>query len=138
VLLWIPHHAWISIRAWQSLRDSLIKRWSKNQDQQKEALSKYSFGNLYSNISTVDLIDLSDNYLQGLDVHARNRTLLWRNCFLRLPDQRSLNDCKTFYALTALPFDGKKKSNRLKYVLAGIFGWLGVTSRPMSESPGHD
>jgi hypothetical protein len=49
-----------------------------------------------------------------------------------------LNDCKTIYALTALPFDGKKKSNRLKYVLAGVFGGLGVTPRPMAESPGRD
>ncbi|KAI3726745.1 hypothetical protein L1987_66549 [Smallanthus sonchifolius] len=95
------------------------------------------YGSLNSNISTVGLIDLSNNYLQGLDVHNGNRTFLSRNCFLRLPDQRSLNDCTTFYALNGVPFDGnpispvpppipRKNSSHLKYVLAGVFGGLGV------------
>ncbi|KAK9066675.1 hypothetical protein SSX86_013998 [Deinandra increscens subsp. villosa] len=95
------------------------------------------YGSVNSNISTFNLIDLSNNYLQGLDVHTGNRTFLSRNCFLRLPDQRSLNDCSTFYALTDVAFDGnpispvqppisKKNSSHLKYILAGVFGGLGV------------
>ncbi|KAJ0527417.1 putative protein kinase RLK-Pelle-LRR-XIV family [Helianthus annuus] len=95
------------------------------------------YGSLNSNISTVDSFDLSNNYLQGLDVRTGDTTLLSGNCFLRLPGQRSLEDCRTFYALNGVPFDGdpispvqppgsKTKSNRLKYVLAGVFGGLGV------------
>ncbi|KAL8230844.1 hypothetical protein R6Q57_000621 [Mikania cordata] len=93
------------------------------------------YGSLNSSILTFDLIDLSNNYLQGLDVHAGNSTFFSRNCFHQLPDQRSLNDCRTFYALIGLPFDGGpispmqppvSKKNNLKYILAGVFGGLGV------------
>ncbi|KAK9054369.1 hypothetical protein SSX86_025447 [Deinandra increscens subsp. villosa] len=95
------------------------------------------YGNLSSDLPNVDLIDLSSNYLHGLDVHTGNNTFLSGNCFSALPDQRSSNDCETFYVLSGLPFDGnstapvqppipKKSSNHLKYVLAGVFGGLGV------------
>ncbi|XP_076931687.1 putative LRR receptor-like serine/threonine-protein kinase At2g16250 [Bidens hawaiensis] len=95
------------------------------------------YGSVNSNVSSFDLIDVSNNYLQGLDVPTGNGTFLSGNCFLRLPNQRSLNDCRAFYASNGLPFDGdpvspvqppvrKKDNNRLKYVLAGVFGGLGV------------
>ncbi|KAL8217667.1 hypothetical protein R6Q57_021040 [Mikania cordata] len=95
------------------------------------------YGSLSSNLATVGLIDLSSNYLQRLEVPTRNNIILSRNCFPGLPDQRSLNDCETFYVLNNLPFDrnatapmqppvSKKSSKRLKYVLAGVFGGLGV------------
>ncbi|XP_076887578.1 putative LRR receptor-like serine/threonine-protein kinase At2g16250 [Bidens hawaiensis] len=95
------------------------------------------YGNLNSSVSSFDLIDVSNNYLQGLDVPTGNETFLSGNCFFRLPNQRSLNDCRAFYASNGLPFDGdpispvqppvrKKDNNRLKYVLAGVFGGLGV------------
>ncbi|KAL8257063.1 hypothetical protein R6Q59_029104 [Mikania micrantha] len=95
------------------------------------------YGSLSSNLANVGLIDLSSNYLQRLEVPTRNNIILSRNCFPGLPDQRSLNDCETFYVLNSLPFDGnataptqppvsKQSSKRLKYVLAGVFGGLGV------------
>lgn len=94
------------------------------------------FGSLVLNARDVGSIDLSNNYLQGLESQAGNRTFLSRNCLLRVPDQRSLEDCRRFYALRGIPFDGipnpvqppfaKKSNNRLKYVLAGVFGGLGV------------
>ncbi|KAI3759122.1 hypothetical protein L6452_06697 [Arctium lappa] len=94
------------------------------------------FGSLGFDPTVVGSIDLSNNYLQGLESQAGNRTLFSRNCFLRIPDQRNLEDCRRFYALMGLPFDGtpdpvqppfpKKSNDRLKYVLAGVFGGLGV------------
>lgn len=95
------------------------------------------YGSVNLSVLNVDSIDLSNNYLQGSDGQVRNGTLVSMNCFFRLPGQRSLADCQTFYALTGIPYDGgpiapvqppvfKKSSNRLKYVLAGVFGGLGV------------
>nr|GEX57803.1 probable LRR receptor-like serine/threonine-protein kinase At2g16250 [Tanacetum cinerariifolium] len=95
------------------------------------------YGNVKLSVLNVDSIDLSSNYLQGLDGQVGNTTLVSKNCFLRLPGQRSLADCQMFYALTGIPYDGgpiapvqppvsRKSSNRLKYVLAGVFGGLGV------------
>ncbi|GKC23070.1 probable LRR receptor-like serine/threonine-protein kinase [Tanacetum coccineum] len=95
------------------------------------------YGSVNLSVFNVDSIDLSSNYLQGLDGQVGNTTLVSKNCFLRLPGQRSLADCQMFYALTGIPYDGgpiapvqppvsKKSSNRLKYVLAGVFGGLGV------------
>ncbi|XP_076892080.1 putative LRR receptor-like serine/threonine-protein kinase At2g16250 [Bidens hawaiensis] len=94
------------------------------------------YGNLSSSLPNASLIDLSNNYLQGLEVN-RNNTLLSTNCFRGQPDQRSLTDCNTFYVLSGLPFDEdyiapvpppvSRKSNKdLKYVFAGVFGGLGV------------
>ncbi|KAL4584328.1 hypothetical protein LXL04_008926 [Taraxacum kok-saghyz] len=97
------------------------------------------YGILDSSISDVDSIDLSNNYLQGLDTRIENTTLTSRNCFLRIPNQRSLDDCRTFYLLRNLPFNGDpitpmqpqfpqktNNNNRLKYVIAGVFGGLGI------------
>lgn len=97
------------------------------------------YGTLSFDVQNVDLIDLSNNYLQGSVVYARSITILSKNCFLtpQLPDQKSLNDCSTFYALSGLPFDGNpvtpvqpptpsKSSNHRKYILAGVFGGVGV------------
>lgn len=100
------------------------------------------YGILDSSVSTLDSIDLSNNYLQGLNVNLENTTSISRNCFIRIPNQRSLDDCRTFYLLRNLPFNGdsnsnpttplqpqlprKSNNNRLKYVMAGVFGGLGV------------
>ncbi|KAL7603205.1 hypothetical protein Lser_V15G18718 [Lactuca serriola] len=101
------------------------------------------YGILDSSVSTLDSIDLSNNYLQGLNVNLENTTSISRNCFIRIPNQRSLDDCRTFYLLRNLPFNGDSNSNpttplqrqlprksnnnnRLKYVMAGVFGGLGV------------
>lgn len=99
------------------------------------------YGILNSSLSNGNSIDLSNNYLQGLNTSAANRTLTSRNCFLRIQNQRSLNDCRTFYLLRNIPFDDdsnsnpttpfppqfpRKSNNRLKYVMAGVFGGLGI------------
>ncbi|KVI06562.1 probable LRR receptor-like serine/threonine-protein kinase At2g16250 [Cynara cardunculus var. scolymus] len=94
------------------------------------------YGSLGFKPTVVGSIDLSNNYLQGLESQAGNGTSLSGNCFLRFADQRSLEDCRRFYALMGLPFDGtpnpvqppspKKSNDRLKYVLAGVFGGLGA------------
>ncbi|KAI3777441.1 hypothetical protein L1987_47241 [Smallanthus sonchifolius] len=98
--------------------------------------NNHFYGNLRSNLANLLNVDLSSNYLQGPEVQTGNNAFLSTNCFLG-QDQRSLNDCETFYVLSGLPFDRnstapvqppvlKKSSKRLKYVLAGVFGGLGV------------
>ncbi|KAJ0441706.1 putative protein kinase RLK-Pelle-LRR-XIV family [Helianthus annuus] len=96
------------------------------------------YGNVSSSLRNVGFVDLSNNYLQGLVVSTGNETIfLSTNCFRGRSDQKSLNDCETFYDRVDLPFDRdsmapvqppmpKKSSKRLKYVLAGVFGGLGV------------
>lgn len=95
------------------------------------------YGSISLNVSNFDLIDISNNYLEGLEGHSGNSTFVARNCFLRLREQRNLDDCRAFYRLMNLPFDGdpvtpgqppriRKSSNKLKYVLAGVFGGIGV------------
>ncbi|XP_071710176.1 probable LRR receptor-like serine/threonine-protein kinase At2g16250 [Rutidosis leptorrhynchoides] len=95
------------------------------------------YGSLNSSIPNFDFIDLSNNYLQGLEAPIGNTTFISNNCFIGLRNQRSSTDCRTFYTLRNLPFNdtsvtqlqpavSKKSNHRLKYVLAGVFGGLGV------------
>ncbi|PWA99133.1 concanavalin A-like lectin/glucanase domain-containing protein [Artemisia annua] len=114
-----------------------LSAFSNNSDVMLNFSNNVFYGGVNLDVSNVDSIDLSNNYLQGLEGQVGNRTLVSMNCFIRLPRQRSLADCQTFYALIGIPYDGgpiapvqppvsKKSSNRLKYVLAGVFGGLGV------------
>nr|XP_043615327.1 probable LRR receptor-like serine/threonine-protein kinase At2g16250 [Erigeron canadensis] len=96
------------------------------------------YGRVSSSVLNVALVDLSNNYLQGLETGIGNGNLTSRNCFFRLQDhQRTLDDCRRFYTARNLSFDGdsrspvqppvsEKGSNHLKYVMAGVFGGLGV------------
>ncbi|KAL3505299.1 hypothetical protein ACH5RR_035140 [Cinchona calisaya] len=99
------------------------------------------YGNLSSGISGQNIsLDLSSNFLEGLaPTSTHSNITLSANCFQRLQDQRSVKDCRNFYAERGLLFnDGNshdsleppisepsKKKKKLTYILVGIFGGLG-------------
>jgi hypothetical protein len=59
-----------------------------------------------SSLGKFSLLDLSSNYFQGniLDANQSNVTVE-RNCLQMVPEQRSLEDCRKFYADKGLSFD---------------------------------
>ncbi|PIA52668.1 hypothetical protein AQUCO_01000498v1 [Aquilegia coerulea] len=99
------------------------------------------FGNLTSQLSGFNFIDLSDNYFEGKVVdNIRGNASLSTNCLQNLSNQRSLMDCTLFYSQRGLIFDNfgnprnttppgpkphKKSNRRLAFILAGVFGGLG-------------
>ncbi|KAL6215879.1 hypothetical protein ACLB2K_015305 [Fragaria x ananassa] len=99
------------------------------------------YGNLTYPLAKYGSIDLSGNFFQGkvLEDSQSNATLT-TNCLQLGPSQRSLPVCRQFYEKRGLAFDDfgapepsqppllepeSKRKNRLKYILAGIFGGLG-------------
>ncbi|KAK2988717.1 hypothetical protein RJ640_020982 [Escallonia rubra] len=93
------------------------------------------YGSLNSLGGSFNFIDLSSNYFQGLaPINAGNNIALTTNCFAGVPNQRSLEDCRMFYAQRGLAFDDdhapqptqpRKSNKRLTYIMVGVFGGLG-------------
>ncbi|KAE8100240.1 hypothetical protein FH972_018158 [Carpinus fangiana] len=95
-----------------------------------------------SSVGKFSLLDLSNNYFQGqiLDAGQSNVTV-YRNCLQMVPaEQRSLEDCRKFYAEKGLTFDNfgspeptqlpspvpdSKTNRRLIYIMVGLFGGIG-------------
>lgn len=87
------------------------------------------------------VVDLSDNYFQGpAPSNTGINVVVNGNCLQSLPNQRSLQDCRSFYASRGLIFDNDIAPNpsslpflepasiskkRLTYILVGLFGGLG-------------
>lgn len=96
--------------------------------------SNLFYGNLTLPIGNFGLVDLSDNYFRGSvpNITGSNITIKG-NCFTRVPNQRSSEDCRTFYANRGLSFDNdelnpmqpSKSTKRLTYVMVGLFGGIG-------------
>ncbi|XP_040363478.1 probable LRR receptor-like serine/threonine-protein kinase At2g16250 isoform X2 [Rosa chinensis] len=99
------------------------------------------YGNLTYPLVKFGSIDLSGNFFQGkvLTDNQSNATLT-TNCLQLVPKQRSLQECRQFYEERSLAFDDSgvpgpaqppflerdsKSTNRLIYILVGIFGGLG-------------
>lgn len=102
------------------------------------------FGNVaLSGVRGFGFIDLSDNYLQGRvpigGREARLNASFANNCFQNSTNQRSFQDCESFYIARGLAFDDgsippteapqvpprRRRSRAWRYVLAGVFGGLG-------------
>ncbi|XP_043809196.1 probable LRR receptor-like serine/threonine-protein kinase At2g16250 isoform X2 [Manihot esculenta] len=104
------------------------------------------YGTLSSSFGNVSLIDLSANYIQGkVPDGSQSNISLDRNCLQAVTNQRSLSDCKLFYAERGLSFDNfgtpelsepplpgheaapapKKRRKRWIYILVGLLGGLG-------------
>lgn len=95
------------------------------------------YGDLDFSLSNFRLIDLSGNYFQGMvSDDVQNKAKITRNCLRAVQNQRSLDDCRFFYANRDLTFDwfgapspslpprpGRApKSKQLIPILAGMFG----------------
>ncbi|KAF2309979.1 hypothetical protein GH714_006045 [Hevea brasiliensis] len=100
------------------------------------------YGTLASPFGNFSLIDLSANYIQGeVPDGSQSNVSIARNCLQAVSNQRSLRDCKLFYAERGLSFDNfgtpeptqpplpeaalKKRRKRWIYILVGLFGGLG-------------
>ncbi|KAM7274020.1 hypothetical protein ACFE04_028684 [Oxalis oulophora] len=95
------------------------------------------YGFLNSSHWNYNLFDLSGNYFEGtFPGHAQDSASVKQNCLQNAPNQRSLEDCRTFYAERASPFhnfeptqppspESDSKSNKKWiFILAGVFGGL--------------
>ncbi|KAK9164153.1 hypothetical protein Syun_005055 [Stephania yunnanensis] len=95
------------------------------------------YGNLSAQFERFSFIDLSDNYFEGR-VLGDNLKLV-RNCLRNISNQRTLEECRSFYSDKGLVFDdfgimyetqpvvpepARKRKRRLVYILAGVFGGL--------------
>ncbi|WJX09317.1 hypothetical protein P8452_00164 [Trifolium repens] len=88
------------------------------------------YGSVNGSTSKIKMIDLSGNYLDGVVQGGGDGLTLARNCLQKIPNQRSLEDCRMFYLQRNLPFDqgdleSKKNNKRVIFILAGIFGGFG-------------
>ncbi|KAK4761275.1 hypothetical protein SAY87_006168 [Trapa incisa] len=99
------------------------------------------YGNLTNVLRRFGSIDLSGNYFEGkVPDFVQSNSSLGENCLQGLLDQRTLEECSSFYALNGLVFDNfgqenstvppaplpSKKSKRTWYILVGVLGGLGV------------
>lgn len=100
--------------------------------------NNFLYGHLNLLLKLHGLIDLSGNYFQGVVLNKRNINAILRgNCLDMVPDQRNFEDCSLFYSERTLTFEGFEKgnpdelerghvkNNRLKFIMAGLFGGLG-------------
>ncbi|KAL5987037.1 hypothetical protein ACLOJK_041032 [Asimina triloba] len=100
------------------------------------------YGSLLSQLGNFSFIDLSANYFQGRVPEGNAINASYDvNCLQNASNQRSFDDCSSFYAARGLGFDGfgapdvtqpaspsstsHKNRRRLKFILAGVFGGLG-------------
>ncbi|KAK9270476.1 hypothetical protein L1049_026056 [Liquidambar formosana] len=98
------------------------------------------YGDLVSLPGKFRLIDLSGNYLQGMVPNdTQNNANVTGNCLQTVQNQRSLEDCRLFYAERGLTFDNfgypdsvqppspgtaSESNKRLIFILAGVSGGL--------------
>ncbi|XP_027105755.2 probable LRR receptor-like serine/threonine-protein kinase At2g16250 isoform X1 [Coffea arabica] len=94
------------------------------------------YGGLGSVIRRFAFTDLSGNYFQGtLPDYARSKVSLGKNCLQQLSNQRTAQECESFYAERGLIFDNfglpnstqtptqsRKKSHRTVIILAAVLG----------------
>lgn len=116
--------------------------WNVNSTNTMFNLSNNLFyGALPTPLGKFSLIDLSGNYFQGkVPNDIETNTSLNRNCLQSVLDQRSLEDCRLFYAERNLSFDNfgapspaqpplpessTNSSKRWIFILVGLFGGLG-------------
>lgn len=94
-----------------------------------------------SSLGKFSLLDLSNNYFQGKILAAsQSNVTVYKNCLQMVPEQRSLEDCRKFYAEEGLTFDNfgapeptqppspvpdSKTNRRLIYIMVGLFGGIG-------------
>ncbi|XP_057975697.1 probable LRR receptor-like serine/threonine-protein kinase At2g16250 isoform X1 [Malania oleifera] len=96
------------------------------------------YGGLVSSLGNFSTIYLSGNYFQGEVPSAwENNATVIKNCLRSVPEQRSLEECRLFYAERNLTFDNfgepdrpppespQKSSKRWVFILVGVFGGLG-------------
>ncbi|XP_010263654.1 PREDICTED: probable LRR receptor-like serine/threonine-protein kinase At2g16250 [Nelumbo nucifera] len=93
------------------------------------------YGTLTSLLRKFSFVDLSYNYFQGQVPASRANVSLGDNCLQNVHNQRSSEDCVSFYTSKGLSFDNfgegnvsgqpQKSDKRLKYILAGVFGGFG-------------
>ncbi|CAJ2675590.1 unnamed protein product [Trifolium pratense] len=91
------------------------------------------YGSVNGSTSKIQTIDLSGNYLDGVvqgGGGGLSDVTLSRNCLQKIPNQRSLEDCRMFYLQRNLTFangdhESKKNNKRVIFILAGIFGGFG-------------
>lgn len=96
------------------------------------------YGGLTSLIRKFSFVDLSYNYFQGrVSDYARNNASLEQNCLQNVSNQRTSQECASFYSDRGLTFDNfgqpnmtkppaKKHSNRKWIILAGVLGGVGL------------
>lgn len=99
------------------------------------------YGSLPSQFSNFRFIDLSYNYFEGRNLGDSLNASFDENCLQYTRNQRSSNDCVSFYVSRGLNFVGfgvpapaperiqqppppGKKNRNLKYILGGVFGGL--------------
>ncbi|XP_073153950.1 probable LRR receptor-like serine/threonine-protein kinase At2g16250 [Henckelia pumila] len=97
------------------------------------------YGNLTFGIEKLGILDVSNNYFEGLAPNATMSSiiLLSNNCFSNVVDQRNTETCADFYAEQGLVFkdnaepvgrpkkDQHKRKRGLIYIMVGVFGGLG-------------
>ncbi|KDP38506.1 hypothetical protein JCGZ_04431 [Jatropha curcas] len=109
-------------------------------------LSKNLFyGTLPSTFANFSMVDLSGNYIQGkVPDGSQSNIILDRNCLQSVSNQKSLHDCKIFYAERGLSYDKfsftesplpepepepahvrKRRRKQWLYILAGLVGGIG-------------
>ncbi|XP_077223325.1 leucine-rich repeat protein kinase family protein [Tasmannia lanceolata] len=97
------------------------------------------YGSLTSQLERFSFIDLSGNYFQGRvpDGTSLNASVN-DNCLQNVSNQKSLQDCQSFYAARGLNFNGigpthdptsppaqgDKNNQHLKFILLGVFGGI--------------
>ncbi|KAK6916580.1 FAE1/Type III polyketide synthase-like protein [Dillenia turbinata] len=95
------------------------------------------YGNLTSILGRFSYVDLSSNYFEGkIPDFVPSNLSLDRNCLQSMSNQRTLEECSSFYVARGLIFDGfgpqndtpsaapksSGKSNSCWIILAGVFG----------------
>ncbi|KAJ8772545.1 hypothetical protein K2173_027722 [Erythroxylum novogranatense] len=85
------------------------------------------YGALPSSVRNFTSLDVSGNYFQGMvPGDGPSNFTLNRNCLEGESNQRSLEDCQSFYSARGLNFrvpePAAKKSKRWIYILVGLFG----------------
>ncbi|KAK4757237.1 hypothetical protein SAY87_007364 [Trapa incisa] len=103
-------------------------------------LSHNSFyGNLTGVLQRFRPIDLSGNYFEGKVPDYVINSSLSENCLQSIPNQRTLEECSSFYTRVGLVFDNfgntnsssppaprPLKKNRRLYIWIGVLGGLGI------------
>lgn len=98
------------------------------------------YGNLTSLFWKFSSVDFSSNYFEGkVPENGQSNATLAENCLQMVPNQRSLQDCRLFYAQRGLTVDNfggtdpakppetkpeSKSKNKLIFILVGAFGGL--------------
>ncbi|XVE69878.1 hypothetical protein DITRI_Ditri10aG0026900 [Diplodiscus trichospermus] len=103
--------------------------------------NNFLYGTLNFSLGRFKFIDLSGNYFQGKVVNnSESNATIDKNCLQAVPKQRSLEDCRLFYAERGLSFDNFGAQDTIQppspesrseirkrwiFILAGLVGGLG-------------